>query len=241
MGFIWALAGLICLVIFGRPLSVNILNPGNALGLFVGCLLILYGIFRSKLSEKLRRILGILGLTGLVLTVVAGFFILRQSRQQPQEAGTLIVLGCGVKGESPSLMLRLRIEAAADYLKEHPDMPVVCSGGQGPGENISEALCIARELKARGIAEERIYLEDRSTSTSENLSFSLEVIRQEGLSESLLVVSNDFHLYRAGHMARRLGLSVQTLSAPSPGYLYPTFFMRECLAVYKEWIIPDPL
>ena len=155
-----------------------------------------------------------------------------QAADQPQqEEATVVVLGCGLKGDNPSLMLRQRIDAAADYLKAH----------QGPGENLSEGACIKRELLAAGIEEERLFVEDRSTSTSENLAYAMEIIRAEGLPEDLIIVSHEFHLYRACHMAARMGLNSESVAATTPAWLFPTFFLRDCFAIPKEWILPDAL
>ena len=100
-------------------------------------------------------------------------------RKVPAEDGEyVIVLGAQVRGEVPTLVLSARIRAAAEYLKEHPQAIAVASGGKGSGENISEAEAIRRGLVRLGIPEERILLEDRSTSTAENLRFSAEMIQQ---------------------------------------------------------------
>lgn len=232
-------AGVVCLILFWYPIPLRIFNVGNLLGLLLGLGLILTGLFRRRLPGKVLLALRILFLTGLAVLALEGFFILRQASRRPAAEGTVIVLGCGVRGKSPSLMLRQRIDAAAEYLKEHPTLSVICTGGLGTNATITEAACIARELMDRGIEAERIYLEDRSESTSENLAFSLSIIRAEGLDEKLIIISSDFHLYRALSMAKRLGLEAETLAAPTPAGLYPTFFVRECIALLKEWIIPD--
>lgn len=242
MGLIFAVIGCLLLYVFGAPISVRILNVGNTAGLLLGAGFLVYGIFRSRLPKKLRTVLRIGFLAGVLLLAVEGIFMWRQAAVVPQkEEATLVILGCGLKGDNPSLMLRQRIDAAADYLKAHPDMKAVCTGGQGPGENLSEGACIRRELLAAGIGAERLYAEERSTSTSENLAFAMEIIRAEGLPEDLIIVSHEFHLYRACHMAARMGLASESVAAETPAWLFPTFFLRECLAILKEWILPDPL
>ena len=108
-----------------------------------------------------------IGMT-VFLTVEAVVF--SAGRKAPAENGEyVIVLGAQVRGEVPTLVLSARIRAAAEYLKEHPQAIAVASGGKGSGESISEAEAIHRGLVRLGIAEERILLEDKSTSTAENL------------------------------------------------------------------------
>ena len=109
------------------------------------------------------------------------------------------MLGAGVNGETPSLTLRTRIDAAAAYLEEHPDVPVVLSGGQGPGEAITEAKCMRRALVRRGVDESRLYPEERSTSTQENLRYSRAILEELGvdLTQRVAIVTSDYHLCRA--------------------------------------------
>lgn len=77
-------------------------------------------------------------------------------------ADAVIVLGAGVNGTEPSLSLRTRLDAALDYLEENPDVPVVLTGGQGYGEEITEAQCMYDYLTTRGVTSERILLEEQA-------------------------------------------------------------------------------
>ncbi len=105
--------------------------------------------------------------------------VFSSGRKAPAGDGEyVIILGAQVRGEVPTLVLGARIRAAAEYLQEHPQAIAVASGGKGSGENISEAEAIRRGLVRLGISEERILLEDCSTSTAENLRFSAEVIQR---------------------------------------------------------------
>ena len=98
--------------------------------------------------------------------------MVRASKTAPKDETVMIVLGCGVNGDRPSLMLTERLDAAYDYLNTHEEVVGILSGGQGKGENISEAECMYRYLTEKGIAKERLYKEERSTSTRENLLYS---------------------------------------------------------------------
>ena len=148
------------------------------------------------------------------------------------------MLGAGVNGETPSLTLRTRIDAAAAYLEEHPDVPVVLSGGQGPGEAITEAECMRRALVRRGVDESRLYPEERSTSTQENLRYSRAILEELGvdLTQRVAIVTSDYHLCRA-----RLMWGGDTAAVPAhlPSALYfqcltVNYFIREAfgLAAY---------
>ena len=179
----------------------------------------------------LRRVLTALLALGFVVLSITGGVIARSAEGTTDPAADyLIVLGCQVRGTVPSRMLRQRIDAAADYLNTYPDAIAIVSGGMGPGEDITEAQCMYSCLTAAGIDPDRILLEDQATSTSENLCFSLELME----TDSVAIVSNEFHLYRAGQMARQLGLSPALIPASTEyPILLASYTLREILAVWK--------
>ena len=165
--------------------------------------------------------------------------IVRATVEKPEpDADYIIVLGAAVYGEEPSITLRHRLEGAARYLDGNPKTKAVVSGGQGAGEDISEAECMRRYLTEHGIAPERILVEDRSTSTKENLVFSKAVIGSDGGDvKNIAIVSSGYHLYRAKKMATMLGMHA-TGVAGSDGYPIYMFgmYLREAAAVVKLWI-----
>ena len=138
----------------------------------------------------------------------------------------IIVLGAHVRRTTPSAALRWRIEKAFEYLTENPDTIAILSGGQGKGEDISEAECMQRELIARGISESRLVLEDNSTSTAENMEFSFEIIGD--LSARVGIVTNNFHVWRGLRSARAVGAeNVCGISAPFKNALLLHYMVRE--------------
>ncbi len=151
----------------------------------------------------------------------------------------VIVLGAGVNGETPSLILQSRIDAAADYLEKHPDIPVVLSGGQGPGENISEAEAMYRALRSGG-EDSRYLLEDRSTSTAENFAFSKVLLQEHGVDTDtavIAVVTSDFHCFRAHLIAQRENLTVIDIPAEVPWRLLEiNYYIREFFALGKTLV-----
>ena len=115
----------------------------------------------------------------------------------------------------------------------------VVSGGQGEGEDISEAEAMRRYLVDKGVADGRILMEDRSTSTLENLTFSKQIIENSGGDPArVAVVSSSYHLYRAKRMAAALGMAADGLPS-SDGYpVYMTgMYLREAVAVWKLWVL----
>lgn len=197
---------------------------------------------KSRIGKACKRVF-LVGLTvGLVLFLTVEGLLLshgeRDNSALPVDA--VIVLGAGVNGERPSLILQSRINAAAEYLEKHPDVPVVLSGGQGLGEDISEAECMRRQLTAMGIGEGRLLLEDRSTSTAENFAFSKEVLRAHGIdtdTAAIAVVTSDFHCFRAHLTAQREGLTVLDIPAEVDWLLLnANYYVREFFALGKTLI-----
>ncbi|MDM5328558.1 YdcF family protein [Neobacillus sp. CF12] len=153
----------------------------------------------------------------------------------PKHADYIIILGARVKGEVPSLALQYRIDAAASYLKKNRESIAIASGGQGPGEDITEAEAIKRGLLAHGISSDRILLEDKSTDTVENIRFSKRLIPQN--LKTGLLVTNDFHLYRAKSIAKDLGLNLEGIPAETPTVAIPKSYAREYLAITKYYLV----
>jgi uncharacterized SAM-binding protein YcdF (DUF218 family) len=147
----------------------------------------------------------------------------------------IIILGAKVNGTIPSLALQYRIDTAAEYMKNNSDTIAIASGGQGPGEHISEAEAIKQRLMDHGISAERILVEDQSTDTAENIKFSKELLTDEW--NSGLVVTNDFHIYRAKSIARDQGLELDGLPADTPAVAVVKSYGREYLAITKYYLV----
>ena len=205
-------------------------------GLFLLGLSALIPVYHFLKHDFLRRVLTALLALGFVVLSITGGVIARSAQgTETSEADYLIFLCCQVNGTVPSRMLRQRIDAAADYLIAHPNSIAIVSGGMGSGESITEAECMYNYLTAQGIAPERIILEDRATSTMENLRFSLALM-DEGATAA--IVSNEFHLYRAGQMAASLGLDAALIPADTEyPILTASYTLREILAVWKYHLL----
>lgn len=165
-----------------------------------------------------------------------------------EEVDYLIVLGAQVKKTVPSKALKLRLDTACVYLKEHPQTKAVLSGGQGPGEEISEALCMYQYLTDQGVKEEQLLMEPQSTTTAENLIYSAEVIKRslgdktpkQAYDWKTGIVSNNFHIYRATKLAEKAGYKkVWGIAAPSDWKLQIHYMVREYFAIIKAKIRGD--
>ena len=249
MRIICIIFGIVVLLWFLLPFMVaGILNIGNITGIVVALLFTLYMIFMPMVNEWLNALwqmgnmkwvlsgCGALVVGIAILAIVETGCIISANMKAPAENATAVVLGCRVYGERASLSLVERLEAARAYLEENPEASCVVSGGQGPGENISEAECMYRWLVAKGIDASRIYKEDKSTSTEENIGFSKKVIEENGLNEKIAIVTSEYHSYRATMIAEKCELSCGTASGQTAIWLFPTYYVRELYAILAEWI-----
>ena len=190
--------------------------------------------------KQVRVVSSVCVLIAAAVLLVTEIPILSASKsEEDAEADYVIVLGAAVYGEEPSITVKNRVKSAVSYLKKHPSAKAVASGGQGEGEDISEAECMRRLFVHYGIRDERILPEDRSSSTMENLSFSKAVIEADGGSaDRVVIVSSSYHLYRAKRMAASLGMDAYGLAC-SDGY--PVYmcgmYIREALGILKLWIL----
>ncbi|MEG1241612.1 MAG: YdcF family protein [Oscillospiraceae bacterium] len=236
------------LLIFAAFFAFALVGYGVLACVFLGLALLvalfkiisILGAKNEKLGKRLKISLSALVLLGLALLIAVEIPIIAAARTDKNpEAPYLIVLGAGVNGETPSLSLQNRLNAAEDYLRSFPDAKVIVSGGQGPGENITEAECMRRYLAEAGIAPERIIMEPRATSTNENLAFSLEIIEKRGddPEKKVAIVSSEYHLYRAKYMAEQQGaLPLGVAGKTTLPLLKVNYFIREALAVMAMWL-----
>lgn len=135
----------------------------------------------------------------------------------PPDVNTLIVLGCGIRGETPSLMLQYRLETALDWMRLHPESKAVLCGGQGPDEDIAEAECMRRWLVEHGIENERLLLESESESTRENIENAIYILKQlYPDTREVVVVSTGFHLFRSKKLCHFTGCKAYGLAGKLP-------------------------
>lgn len=150
------------------------------------------------------------------------------------EENYAIVLGAGLDGETPSLSMQSRIDAAIEYWKRNPDVTFIACGGMGDMEMITEAEAIYRGLTRAGVPGEHIILEDRSTNTDQNIRYAAQLLGVVGQEKSAVVITNEFHLWRGKFIARRNGFTATGYAAQTPLFwLRVQFHIREYFSVIK--------
>lgn len=229
---------IISFIIFLLPfLLKGILNIGNIAGMIVSLGGFLIIIFNKPLYHLIFSKI-ILSFIIILLAIIStcSYKILTNMNILPQEETTVVVLGCRVKNKKPSLALKERLDKTYQYLNENPKLQCILSGGQGANEEISEAKCMYQYLVSKGIDPHRLYQEDNSTSTRENILFSYQLIKKENLPKAITIITNEFHEYRAQTIARRLNIKSYAISAHTAWWLFPTYFVREIFGIVYEFI-----
>ena len=179
----------------------------------------------------LRVTAALLAVILLAIAVPAGLILSAFSGRGEPGGEILIVLGTTVNGTEPSPMLKQRLDAAVDYLTTYPEAQCIVTGGKGDTENLSEAQCMFNYLTAAGIDGSRITMEDRATSTVENL----QNVRKMLSTNEVDILSSDFHLYRAGLIAKDAGFTATLIpSKTEPITLLLPWFLREIFVLYPQ-------
>ena len=194
------------------------------------------GFFISHFPLWIRRTFVILLCMGvMIFGIVEGFIISGFSMKGQPGADYVIVLGAQMKADGPSKALQYRLDEAIRYLNENPSSKVIVSGGQGSDEHISEAQGMYEYLVEKGIEKDRIIKEDKSVNTTQNLAFSAEYLDRE--RDSVAVVTNNFHVFRAVKIAEKAGYqNVCGIAAKGEPFLQINNMMRECFGVMKDFL-----
>ena len=191
---------------------------------------------RLRVPKPIKIIYYVLFFVSLIVFLFVETNIFASMNATPKkDLKYVIVLGAGLNGTTPSIPLVKRIEEGYQYMSDNPDTILIASGGQGFNESISEAECIKNELVRMGIDEDRIILEDKSTSTIENLKFSMQIIGDPNTEVG--IITNSFHEYRAKLIAKSVGYE-NAYSVPAIT-LFPVgihYMLREFFGVVRLWL-----
>lgn len=215
-------------------------------------------------------VLGLFTLEGLwfSFTFVALLFYSWVYRMLPRrrQYDYIIIHGAGLDGPRPTPLLAGRIDKALElWNKQHQHGKFVVSGGQGADEVVSEAQAMRDYLLEKGVPADAILMEDKSTTTWENLKNSLAVIRADramsgdvaacgsvaasggvanGATDATsddfttAVVTSDFHVFRCAEYAHNLGIKADGIGSHTKGWYWPTAFIREFIAITKAHLWP---
>ena len=194
----------------------------------------------ARTAKILRRCYFVCMAVGLAGFIVMQGLIISGARPAETDIDAMIVLGAGIRGDMPSVILASRLNTAVEYHNTRGEVPIVVTGGIGQGVTLSEAEVMRRFLTARGIDERIIFKEAESTSTIENITFARVVLQKHGFdvyNMTVGIVSNEFHLYRALLIAESAGFNAVGIAARTPGRgMQAVNFFREAFALAAHLI-----
>lgn len=254
-----ALALPISVVVFGVALIVNGVTMlrkegrslGNQLSLIAGVL-----VFALPVASVLVTLwfgvvgLSVAGLIALASAYASAAFVsfalysVVYGRMRHRIAPTAVVVhGAGLRADGTvTPLLRGRLDRAllawrAELARGNRPV-LVPSGGQGGDEVRSEAAAMGEYLAEQGVPAQDLLLEDRSTTTRENIERSAVLLRETDRVGPMLLVTSDYHVLRTASLARRLGVDAQVVGARTARYYVPSAFLREFVALLVEhrWV-----
>jgi len=178
----------------------------------------------------------ILLLGTITFLLVEGTIITKGKLQPDAGADYVIVLGAQVRGTALSRALKARLDTAYEYLTDNKSTMVIVSGGQGSGEDISEAEAMSQYLISKGIKADKIIKENQSTNTYQNINYSKKLMKAG--NHHIVLITNQFHVYRATCIAKKQGLTeVQGLGAPTDDIMTLSYYVREFFALVKDKLV----
>lgn len=245
MHYIWLGLAMLCVAYY--IICAAYAGPGSSfIFIWLAAAFLFGGIFFIRVLEirngliipkGLERAFIVLFTVGISLFLVLEAMIIVNMINKPDEdCEYIIVLGCQIRGSHITKSLRKRLERALTYAEENEDVCIIVSGGQGPDEDMSEAQAMYQYLTSNGIAAERIFMEDQSVNTNENIQFSLAYI--DDPNAKVGIVTSDFHILRAKLIAKAKGLSnVCGIASPSDEILIYNYMVRESVGIVKDFLV----
>jgi len=223
------------------------IRPGNLLSLLAGIgMFALVGLMVFAIQRTQYEALDVFTATTVLLSGYVSFLLMSYVSYAfvygritaLRGADFIVVLGSGlIGGDRVPPLLASRLErgrqlhqALAARRKASPML--IVSGGKGADERVSEAEAMARYLIERGVPADSVTREDQSRTTEENLKFSKAIMERFRPRYRCVVVTSNYHVFRAAIIARRLGVNGQVTGARTAGYFWPSATLREFIAVF---------
>ena len=223
------------------------LRPVNLLGILLSFLLVAGAVFLYAFDYAVSGSVTEVMIHDLVTNVLAVVYLYFEcmligvivadafaARYEPEKnIDFLIILGCALRSDgTPKPLLRGRIERAISFYEKQKEqtgreLTFIASGGQGADEVVAESTAIRSYLIERGIPEDRILEENRSTSTFENMKYSKEIIQGIEPNANVAFSTTNYHVFRSGLFARRVKMRAVGMGAKTKWYFWPNAAVRE--------------
>ncbi|MFB6468094.1 YdcF family protein [Cytobacillus sp. Hz8] len=233
---LFAVLGALSIIYATVSLGKSRLNTGVLAFFVVGGLFVIAAAFypaifqffhkRKKLKITVLTLISI----GLICSVVLESFILFGIKDQhPKQVDAIVVLGAGVREGTPSPVLKLRLKKTVEVHRKYKNAMIYVTGGLDTGEEKTEAKVMKEYLVEHGVKSNLIVMEDKATSTEENFKFTKKMMSP--IQRKIMVVTSDFHMYRAKYYAKKVGFDPYSASSGIQLSIVPLTHIREILAI----------
>lgn len=242
MTIFWLTLGMICCLYGGLVFMAGSGTKFFMVWIAIGVVFFVFSFLAKNgrwqaLPVGFRRVFWAVAVTGLIIFIAAEILVVRGFTAKPEpDLDYIIVLGAQIYESGPSVVLKYRLDEAADYLKENENTICIVSGGQGYNEPYPEAIGMKNYLVGRGIPESRILTEEKAENTRQNIKYSMVYFDPE--EARVGIVTNDFHAYRGTMLAKKAGIRhvYGVPSGSNPLYL-PNNMLREFFGVVKDTLL----
>ncbi len=228
-------------------------RPKNLLGIILGVFALL-GLFGSQgiylLTSSLlkgKELMVVKKLMDVVINASLSYFYtiiiatlycnIMAARHTPKyDKDYVIILGCMVgKDGSLTPLLKSRVDKAIEFAKKQKeetgkDIIFIPSGGKGKDEVISEAEAMKKYLLKQGIKRKNIIIENKSTSTIENMKYSNSIIIKAKKDAKISFSTTNYHVFRSGVIASNMGIDCEGMGSKTKWYYYTNALIREFVA-----------
>lgn len=200
-----------------------------------------------KIIKKLIAVLLCIGIACGIAVLGIDLYVRKSTEKyvlDPENAGSgydcILVLGCGVHGETPSHMLEDRLLQGIELYEFGASEKMIMSGDHGR-EGYDEVNVMKDFATERGVPSENIFMDHAGFSTYESMYRARDIFK----AEKILIVTQDYHLYRAIYDARALGLEAYGVASNPRNYAGQLYRdIREILARNKDFVYgifkPEP-
>ena len=232
-------------------LSAVIKLPNSSLAIAITGVSMLSALITLKIFFRLNKEIHFIHVMDIILNIgcicliflfifIEYAIVSKSDLKDTNKSDFIIVLGAALNGKVPSYTLSKRLETALMLINQNKNARIILSGGQGPGEDITEAEGMKRYLVSKGVNEENIIKEEKATNTYENILFSSEIIRGFNMDNpSITVVTSNFHMYRTMYICKKLNLKATGYASPILRISVPLMYFREFFAVVKTYLFTN--
>ena len=167
----------------------------------------------------------------IVVNKAKSNIITSEEAAQPSDIDCAVILGAGIRDGKPTPMLRDRLLTGIELYKSGAAKKLIMSGDHG-SEDYDEVNIMKSYAVEAGVPDSDIFMDHAGFSTYETIYRSMEIFE----ADSIIIVSQKYHLYRALYIAERLGVKAVGVSADLNTYRgQKKRDLREILARDKDF------